>query len=319
MRLFEFDYSDGNPMHKSPHQVKDGVMLRDTEDEDHFWLIGEWASVEEHKRTCRTAGNCARIRQAYTDLEKRGVRAEIWRGRLVNAAAYSRRGGVGFYSSLPNSLPVGARGPTVRNIPTLIPPFRGRAQEPRTIFYLGLVNSTARKTPRKPQPIAAHNLCDIGVVKAMRSQTVGNVPEIEIATEPGRHRREARVRGGAFAVIDALGPAADPHPFDHAIRLILAEIAAETDMVYPHQVGGCMRPYRRNFQPCNPTCPSGDADRENPNMPPLSPSAFSTSSDLLRSARCQNTGLAWVMAIGRSGDFDGLEGRPFARMAHVND
>ena len=51
VRLFEeFDYSDGNPMHKSPHQVKDGVMLRDTEDEDHFWLIGEWESVEEHKR-----------------------------------------------------------------------------------------------------------------------------------------------------------------------------------------------------------------------------------------------------------------------------
>ena len=51
VRLFEeFDYSDENPMHKSPHQVKDGVMLRDTEDENHFWLIGEWASVEEHKR-----------------------------------------------------------------------------------------------------------------------------------------------------------------------------------------------------------------------------------------------------------------------------
>ncbi len=51
VRLFEdFDYSDGNPMHKSPHQVKDGVMLRDTEDEDHFFLIGEWASIEEHRR-----------------------------------------------------------------------------------------------------------------------------------------------------------------------------------------------------------------------------------------------------------------------------
>ncbi len=37
-------------MHKSPHQVKDGVMLRDTEDEDHFFLIGEWASVEAHRR-----------------------------------------------------------------------------------------------------------------------------------------------------------------------------------------------------------------------------------------------------------------------------
>ena len=51
LRKFEeFDYSDENPMHKSPYQVKDGVMLRDTEDEDHFWLIGEWTSVEEHKQ-----------------------------------------------------------------------------------------------------------------------------------------------------------------------------------------------------------------------------------------------------------------------------
>ena len=51
VRLFEeFDYSEGNPMHKSPYQVKDGVMLRDTEDEDHFYLIGEWASIEEHRR-----------------------------------------------------------------------------------------------------------------------------------------------------------------------------------------------------------------------------------------------------------------------------
>lgn len=46
----EFDYSDGNPMHKSPAQVKDGVMLRDVDDPDHFWLIAEWADVEEHRR-----------------------------------------------------------------------------------------------------------------------------------------------------------------------------------------------------------------------------------------------------------------------------
>src|SRR2546422_10198974 len=33
IRLFEqFDYSDGNPMHKSAAQVKDGVLCRDTED-----------------------------------------------------------------------------------------------------------------------------------------------------------------------------------------------------------------------------------------------------------------------------------------------
>tara|TARA_B110000438_G_C15567244_1_gene543784 strand:- start:325 stop:696 length:372 start_codon:yes stop_codon:yes gene_type:complete len=51
VELFEeFDYSDDNPMHKSNAQIKDGVMLRDTEDEDHFYLIGEWDSVEEHKR-----------------------------------------------------------------------------------------------------------------------------------------------------------------------------------------------------------------------------------------------------------------------------
>ena len=49
VREFEqFDYSDENPMHKSPAQVKDGVMLRDTTDPDHFFLIGEWADVEVH-------------------------------------------------------------------------------------------------------------------------------------------------------------------------------------------------------------------------------------------------------------------------------
>jgi len=33
IRLFEeFDYSDGNPMHKSSAQVRDGVLCRDTED-----------------------------------------------------------------------------------------------------------------------------------------------------------------------------------------------------------------------------------------------------------------------------------------------
>lgn len=46
----EFDYSDENPMHKSPAQVKDGVMLQDVDDEDHFYLIAEWSSVEEHRR-----------------------------------------------------------------------------------------------------------------------------------------------------------------------------------------------------------------------------------------------------------------------------
>lgn len=51
LRKFEeFDYSDANPMHKSPAQVKDGVMLRDVDDPDHFYLIAEWSDVDEHRR-----------------------------------------------------------------------------------------------------------------------------------------------------------------------------------------------------------------------------------------------------------------------------
>lgn len=50
IRLFnEFDYSDINPMHKSSAQVKDGVLCRDTDDPDHFYLIGEWRDIEIHK------------------------------------------------------------------------------------------------------------------------------------------------------------------------------------------------------------------------------------------------------------------------------
>ena len=51
VRLFEeFDYSDGNPMHKSPAQVKDGVLCRDVNDPDHFYLLGEWADIEVHAK-----------------------------------------------------------------------------------------------------------------------------------------------------------------------------------------------------------------------------------------------------------------------------
>lgn len=46
----QFDYSDGNPMHKSSAQVKDGVLCRDVDDPQHFWLIAEWSSVEEHSK-----------------------------------------------------------------------------------------------------------------------------------------------------------------------------------------------------------------------------------------------------------------------------
>jgi hypothetical protein len=51
VRLFEeFDYSDGNPMHKSSAQIRDGVLCRDTEDPQRFFLIAEWADIEEHAK-----------------------------------------------------------------------------------------------------------------------------------------------------------------------------------------------------------------------------------------------------------------------------
>jgi hypothetical protein len=54
IRLFdEFDYSDANPMHKSAAQVKDGVLCRDVNDPDHFYLVGEWRDIEEHARIRR--------------------------------------------------------------------------------------------------------------------------------------------------------------------------------------------------------------------------------------------------------------------------
>jgi hypothetical protein len=58
IRLFEaFDYSDGNPMHKSWAQVKDGVLCRDTEDPQRFFLIAEWSDIEEHARIRKILAN----------------------------------------------------------------------------------------------------------------------------------------------------------------------------------------------------------------------------------------------------------------------
>jgi hypothetical protein len=49
IKLFdEFDYSDTNPMHKSRAQAKDGVLCRDTNDPDHFYLLGEWRDIKVH-------------------------------------------------------------------------------------------------------------------------------------------------------------------------------------------------------------------------------------------------------------------------------
>ncbi len=46
----QFDYSDDNPMHKSPAQVKDGVLCRDVKNPNRFWLIAEWSDIEVHAR-----------------------------------------------------------------------------------------------------------------------------------------------------------------------------------------------------------------------------------------------------------------------------
>jgi hypothetical protein len=46
----KFDYGDNNPFHRSRAQVKDGVLCRDTADPDHFYLIGEWTDIGEHRR-----------------------------------------------------------------------------------------------------------------------------------------------------------------------------------------------------------------------------------------------------------------------------
>src|SRR3981081_3656561 len=46
----KFDYGDNNPFHQSRAQVKDGVLCRDAADPDHFYLIGEWRDIDEHRR-----------------------------------------------------------------------------------------------------------------------------------------------------------------------------------------------------------------------------------------------------------------------------
>ena len=42
------DKSGENPMHFSSAQVKDGVLCRDMDDSDHFYLLGEWKNKEAH-------------------------------------------------------------------------------------------------------------------------------------------------------------------------------------------------------------------------------------------------------------------------------
>ena len=62
----EFDYSDGNPMHQSSAQVKDGVLCRDTEDPSRFYLIAEWSDIIEHARIRKILAE--EIRPAFVGL-----------------------------------------------------------------------------------------------------------------------------------------------------------------------------------------------------------------------------------------------------------
>lgn len=66
-----FDYSDVNPMHKSPAQVKDGVLCRDTEDPNHFYLIGEWSDIDIHAKIRQDlAGMGLEFVNLIVDLDK---------------------------------------------------------------------------------------------------------------------------------------------------------------------------------------------------------------------------------------------------------
>ena len=70
IKLFEeFDYSPENPMHKSAAQLKDGVLCRHREDPNRFYLIGEWKSVEEHKKILKLV---AEMRPKFVGLVEGG-------------------------------------------------------------------------------------------------------------------------------------------------------------------------------------------------------------------------------------------------------
>ena len=73
MKLFEeFDYSPENPMHKSESQVKDGVLCRDPQDPERFFLIGEWKSIEAHQRVLK---DVAALRPKFVSLIEGGPAA----------------------------------------------------------------------------------------------------------------------------------------------------------------------------------------------------------------------------------------------------
>lgn len=66
----EFDYSPDNPMHKSSAQVRDGVLCRDVDDPNRLFLIGEWTSIEEHKKILKIIAE--EMRPGYVMLVEGG-------------------------------------------------------------------------------------------------------------------------------------------------------------------------------------------------------------------------------------------------------
>ena len=75
------DYSDFNPMHKSHAHVKDGVLCRDTEDPDRFYLIGEWSDIEVYRAVRKTI---KRTGPSFVDLIEGGI-FEPRRGEVVSS------------------------------------------------------------------------------------------------------------------------------------------------------------------------------------------------------------------------------------------
>jgi quinol monooxygenase YgiN len=70
IRLFdEFDYSDANPMHKTKAQAKDGVLCRDVNDPEHFYLLGEWRDIQVHAEILK---QLAQMKPAFAALIEGG-------------------------------------------------------------------------------------------------------------------------------------------------------------------------------------------------------------------------------------------------------
>ena len=77
IKLFDdFDYSDANPMHKSSAQVKDGILCRDVQDPDHFYLLGEWADIKVHAEILKKLAS--QVRPEFAQLIEGGKFAPVY-------------------------------------------------------------------------------------------------------------------------------------------------------------------------------------------------------------------------------------------------